>query len=190
MDERVIWPPRPARSGGRARRAESGAALVEFSLVVPVLVLLVFAIIDFGSIYNNYVAVRNGVREGARQGVVAQFGASNTCFGTHTFGVTPSADVQDLMCLTKNRIGIDPTQVYVNVQFDSTYASGNGLIVCSITPVTSLSGLLGPFVNGHFLKSKTEMNIEQLSAVTETAGYENPPPGSNWSWCTPSNPSP
>jgi len=187
--ERVVWPRRMTRLGGRGA-ADSGVALVEFALIAPLAILLIFAIIDFGSIYNNYVAIRNGVREGARQGAVGQFGASNTCFGTHTFGVTPSTDVQDLMCLTKSRIGLDPNQTYVNVQFDPSYASGNGLVVCSISPVRSLSGLLGPFVNGRFLKSKVEMNIEQLSAATEAAGYENPPSGASWSWCTPSNPSP
>jgi len=173
-----------------SRRSERGAGLVELAIALPILITLVFGIIDFGSVYNNYVALRQGVREGARQGVVAQFGSSSSCFGTHTFGVTPSADMQDLMCLTKNRIGLDPSQLYVNLQFDTFYASGQGLVVCALTPISSLSGVMAPFINGQFAKSKVEMNIEAISSTTETAGYENPPDGASWSWCTPSNPSP
>lgn len=49
------------------QRATSGAAALEFALVVPVLLTLLFAIIQFGSVVfvqNNMV---NAAREGARR---------------------------------------------------------------------------------------------------------------------------
>ena len=49
------------------RRAKSGAAALEFALVVPILLTLLFAIIQFGSVVfvqNNMV---NAAREGARR---------------------------------------------------------------------------------------------------------------------------
>ena len=52
---------------GSFRRARSGAAALEFALVVPVLLTLLFAIIQFGSVVfvqNNMV---NAAREGARR---------------------------------------------------------------------------------------------------------------------------
>jgi Flp pilus assembly protein TadG len=44
-----------------------GIAAVEFALVLPVLVLVFFAIIKFGIVFNNYIVLENGVENGARQ---------------------------------------------------------------------------------------------------------------------------
>jgi len=45
---------------------ERGAALVEFALVLPVLILLIFGIYSFGRGYNAKVELTGAVREGAR----------------------------------------------------------------------------------------------------------------------------
>ena len=44
--------------------------LVEFALVFPVLMLLLFGIIDFGRIFHVLIAISNAAREGARYGVI------------------------------------------------------------------------------------------------------------------------
>jgi len=56
----------------RARRknGEKGQALVEFTLLIPVFMLLLFAIIDFGMGFYTWISVTNAAREGARLGVV------------------------------------------------------------------------------------------------------------------------
>ena len=56
----------------RARRknGEKGQALVEFTLLVPIFLLLLFAIIDFGMGFYSWITVTNAAREGARLGVV------------------------------------------------------------------------------------------------------------------------
>ena len=56
----------------RARRknGEKGQALVEFALLVPIFLLLLFAIIDFGMGFYSWITVTNAAREGARLGVV------------------------------------------------------------------------------------------------------------------------
>ena len=55
----------------RARKkGEKGQALVEFTLLVPIFLLLLFAIIDFGMGFYSWITVTNGAREGARLGVV------------------------------------------------------------------------------------------------------------------------
>lgn len=54
----------PARP--RPAAGERGAAAVEFALVLPLLVLLLFGIIEFGRGYNAKVALQAAVREGAR----------------------------------------------------------------------------------------------------------------------------
>lgn len=66
----------------RLRRArlrsgsEEGAAAVEFALVVPLLLLILFAIIEFGAAYNAQIIVTNAAREAARAVNVAEAGVS------------------------------------------------------------------------------------------------------------------
>ncbi len=45
---------------------EKGQAMVEFALVLPVLILLLCAIIDFGWIFGNQLLANNAAREAAR----------------------------------------------------------------------------------------------------------------------------
>jgi Flp pilus assembly protein TadG len=58
-----------------SRKSQRGAAALEFAIVVPVLILLVFGIIDFGGVMNAQVVVANAAREGARS---AALGGSTT----------------------------------------------------------------------------------------------------------------
>lgn len=46
---------------------ESGAALVEFAIIAPLLLLLVFGIIEFGRAYNAQNSLTHAAREGARE---------------------------------------------------------------------------------------------------------------------------
>jgi len=181
---------RSAPNTRRGRRGERGASLIEFAIVLPILCLFLFGIIDGGSVYSNYISVRQGVREGARLGVVMGSSPVSTCAALgitlNTTDITPSTDIQNLMCATKSRIGITPSSVYVKVLFDPTYAANNGLIVCAMTRATSISGALSPFISsGSYLKSKVEMDIESATAG-ETAGEETAPASAPaWSnWCT------
>jgi len=49
-------------------RGKSGQTLVEFAFVLPILLLLMVAIIDFGIIFYSQMAVSNAAWEGARAG--------------------------------------------------------------------------------------------------------------------------
>lgn len=51
-------------------RAERGAELIEFALVLPLLLLVLFGIIDFGLMFQRYHVVTNAAREGARVAVL------------------------------------------------------------------------------------------------------------------------
>jgi Flp pilus assembly protein TadG len=50
----------------RVRRDEGGAAIIEFALVLPLVVLLLFGIVEFGRGYNARIQLTSAVREGAR----------------------------------------------------------------------------------------------------------------------------
>lgn len=51
-------------------RNEKGQSLVEFAIVVPVLLLLVMGIIEFGWLFNGQITLTSAAREGARAGMV------------------------------------------------------------------------------------------------------------------------
>ena len=51
---------------------EQGQTLTEFALVVPLLVVLVLAIAQFGVAFNNYVTLTDAARAAARKGAVSR----------------------------------------------------------------------------------------------------------------------
>jgi len=69
----------------RARRhgSERGASAVEFALVTPVLVVLVFGIIAFGIVLAQQLSISNAARQAARAGVV-DVSSQNTCGAIQT----------------------------------------------------------------------------------------------------------
>jgi Flp pilus assembly protein TadG len=69
---------RPGRRDEEAGGDDRGAAMVEFALVLPVLVTLLVAIIQFGSAYNTKLALQAAAREGARAAALGDDGVSAT----------------------------------------------------------------------------------------------------------------
>lgn len=55
---------------------DRGQAVIELALTLPLLLLVVFGIIDFGFMFQRYEAVTNAAREGARLGVLADYTAT------------------------------------------------------------------------------------------------------------------
>src|SRR5436190_13636937 len=58
----------------RVRRGsdERGAAVVEFAIVLPLLILLVFGIVEFSIAYNRQQGLHAAAREGARVAALPQ----------------------------------------------------------------------------------------------------------------------
>jgi Flp pilus assembly protein TadG len=52
-------------------RETKGASMVEFALVLPILILILFGIIEFGILIYNQQVITNASREGARYGIVS-----------------------------------------------------------------------------------------------------------------------
>jgi Flp pilus assembly protein TadG len=51
---------------------EKGQTTVEFAVVLPVLCLLLFGVIQFGILFNNYVTITDAARAGARKAAVSR----------------------------------------------------------------------------------------------------------------------
>jgi Flp pilus assembly protein TadG len=54
------------------RRDEQGQAMVEFALVLPLLLIVMIGIVQFGILFHNYETLTDAVRAGARQAAVSR----------------------------------------------------------------------------------------------------------------------
>lgn len=46
--------------------------MVEFAIAMPVLLMVMFAILEFGTVFNQYLTLTDAVRVGARKGAVSR----------------------------------------------------------------------------------------------------------------------
>ena len=163
----------------RGRGREQGATLVEFAIILPVIVLLIMGIIDFGGMYNDWQQLRQGVREGARYSVVANLPSDTTC---NPSGVT-SVEAQEIICMTKNRAGLGSgMRVGIWTPLGNGWKLGDPLVVCGQYPAKSTSGLTAPFLSGRVLKSKVEMRIEQPLPQGNTFAPQQEPALGSGGW--------
>ncbi|MDH4159694.1 MAG: pilus assembly protein [Actinomycetota bacterium] len=101
----------------RARsRPDDGASAVEFALVFPILIVLVFGIISFGVLFAQQLALNNGVRQGARLIVVEGSPTTKTC----------AAAVTAVRDSTGPAIAMNTADINVLVQRTSSSPCGSG----------------------------------------------------------------
>jgi len=60
----------------RFRRSDAGQSLVEFALVMPIVLLMLVGIMEFGRAWNVQQVITDAAREGARQAVLANSGVT------------------------------------------------------------------------------------------------------------------
>ena len=122
---------RRAACSAMRRRKDTGAAAVEFALVLPILLALVFGIIYFGYIFAAQISLNGSARDAARAAVVQPLAGPG-------FGVKCSA-VATAARLSASTIGIASPGTSIGVTVTSpsgttcTYASG----VAAPAPVAS-----------------------------------------------------
>ncbi len=142
-------------------RSAKGQSLMELSLTLPILLILVFGIIDFGLGMRSYISLSNSVREGAR------FASVGNPVGTplDCDGVT-SDTVYGRLCITTG--GLDLNELTPSVTYPSGTGPGNSVVVAAdytYNFVTPLGDLLDFFSGGTFpttvsLSSSTNMRLE------------------------------
>src|SRR6516164_4921226 len=109
-------------------REDRGAAAVEFALLLPVLLFLVFGIIDFGRALNAQITLTQAAREGAG---MAALGEPNVVSGTQAAatGLSP-VNVTVTSCPAGAGAG-------VNAVVQATYSFS------FVTPLSAIAGILG-----------------------------------------------
>jgi Flp pilus assembly protein TadG len=99
---------------------ERGQTMTEFAIILPILVVLLFGIAQFGIAFNNYITITDAARAGARKGAVSRNSSDPT--GDCVSQVKASAADLDLTklsvsCNSSWSIGSDVT---VDVQYPYT----------------------------------------------------------------------
>jgi Flp pilus assembly pilin Flp len=106
---------RPSRKAGppfrRRLRGESGAAIVEFALILPFLCLFIVLILDFGRAFNYWIDTTHLASEGARLAAVDSSGPPDP--GTLQAYIRSKADTDELQNGGSRWIE-DPLEVCVN----------------------------------------------------------------------------
>jgi Flp pilus assembly protein TadG len=103
------------RLSGCPRKREDGQSLVEFALVLPIFLLVLFAIVDFGMAFHAWITVTNSAREGARVGAVRATGAE---IEQRVRDTATSLDQANLTVSVANAEGPPGGSVVVGVRYD------------------------------------------------------------------------
>jgi len=127
-------PIRGARRGlRRIRETEAGQSLVEFAMVLPLFLLLLFALVDFGRAFYSWMVITNAAREGARAGAVQKdWPAMQTAIYDSMCNPYPGNCAVDTTKMTLTQTGVNGargTQVTVQIAYAFTYATPLGNIV-------------------------------------------------------------
>lgn len=123
----------------RILKNESGQAIVETALVLPLLLLLILGMIEFGWVLNGQITITAAAREGARTAIIYE--SAGLAKEAVQSAVVQSATASSL----KN--------VSADTEFMETKAIVN--VSAEITPI------IGLFISGDMdLHAKAEMRLE------------------------------
>ena len=137
------------------RTNDTGAAAVEFALVLPVLLMILFAITAYGVVFNNYIQLSNGVRAVSRvfaagRGSTTPLTTATNAFAssapsmpgttTFTFKVNGTACATDAACvalLTSSSVGQPAAVTASNNTCDLRVMGVNYAPGCSLSFTTT-----------------------------------------------------
>lgn len=143
----------------RARRlhGERGSAIIEMTVVTPLLLLLVLGIARFGIAFNNYLVLTDAVRWGARE-LATSRGTTNPCqsAGNVTRAAATSLNLATLSLSTRPRTS------------GSTYSATGSSPTCSSEGTQMSAGDMA-LVTGTYPCSLVIMGIDFRPSCTLTS---------------------
>ncbi|HOQ06551.1 MAG TPA: TadE/TadG family type IV pilus assembly protein [Clostridiales bacterium] len=132
--------------GSRIRtRKRSGQSLVETALILPLLLLLLTGIIDFGLLFNSYLVISNASREGARR------------------AVTGNTDAQIRAAVYSAASVLDPARLNITIFPDESVgrSTGDPVTVTVTYEYSMVTPIIGAFFPETFeIESGTTMRCE------------------------------
>src|SRR4051794_13790543 len=133
----------------RRRRSDRGAAAVEFALVTPLLLLMLFGIIDYGIWFADSISARQAVRNVARQGSVGQLGACSPSSPNplENLKCTAKASMDEVSGTTAFKISVADNPGATSPPGAVIWKQGATLRICAMTQHQPLLPLV-PFPNG------------------------------------------
>ena len=129
----------------KSLRDQRGQTVTEFALVLPLLMLVLLAIMQFGVLFRDYLAVVDAVRAGARVGVVSRTSTSPT----------PKEKCEQAVKKAATDLGVANNLV---VTCTSSWASGADLKVVATYPYDI--DLLGKVIKSGRFTSQTTERVE------------------------------
>lgn len=136
------------RCDSRRRRNRLGAAAVEFAVVAPLFVLLLFGLLEFGRMVMVQQVITNASREGARRAVVDQATAGDVTSAVTTY-------------LTNGGVNAAAANITMNPNPPTSVGLGQPVTVTVRIPFTSVSWLPAPmFLGAANLNASTTMRRE------------------------------
>jgi Flp pilus assembly protein TadG len=142
---------------------ERGVALVEFALVAPLLLVLLFAILDFGRTFNYWIDATHLANEGARWAVVNKNPASS---GTLQNYIQQQADTDELRNGGSSAVPA-PLDVYI------CYPDGTGQVGHPVRVLASVEYNWLPFLSTQALGGLTSTTVSASSTMRLEANPTN-----------------
>ncbi len=154
------------------RRDQRGVVAVEFALVMPILLLLVFGIIEFGYMLNRDTIVNNSSRDGAREASVA--GSWTSICNMVKTEMSAQGIPVPVSCITATAAATYPTAIRISCKkpddtaCNATSANWSTVAVSGSTAIVNVSydhTLITPFISAVIgdvvtLNQNTQMRVE------------------------------
>jgi Flp pilus assembly protein TadG len=131
----------------RQARRESGQTLVEFALVLPIILILLIGVVEFGIAWENDIEVTDAAREGSRAAVIQRINGQTAMVNAGTAAARGSASD-----LNQSKLTVSVTSG------DGSWNQGDP-IVTQVSYPYSIS-ILGVVVASGTLTSSTTMEAE------------------------------
>ena len=137
---------------GDSKPSERGQSLVEFTIIIPLILMLLLVISEFGMMLNHHMSLEYATREGARTGAALVNGGGALGCGA---GQSPNASQVDPRIIAAVQRVLDSSGSNINVanviQIRIYSATSTGDVSGSSVNVWTYTPGAGPVVDGHQL---------------------------------------
>ncbi|MBI5949804.1 MAG: pilus assembly protein [Chloroflexi bacterium] len=129
------------------RETDAGQSLTEFAMILPIMLVLLFGLVDFGRAFYSWLVITNAAREGARAGAVQQ---NSDAIRTRINESASGVSLSKLSITLSNVQGARGTPIVVDLSYDFDY----------VTPIGGILGLMGGSISEPTITAHASMRLE------------------------------